>query len=90
MFPAKVRFSGVSVGYALGSILGGAFAAMIAQWILGAFGQSWLIGVYLIVMSVISFIAVSSVRDPMGVDLDATDSEAPTGSFGRALAAPAP
>jgi metabolite-proton symporter len=90
MFPAKVRYSGVSVGYALGSIFGGAFAAMIAQWILGAFGQSWLIGVYLIVLSVISFIAVSSVRDPMGVDLDATDSETPTGSFGGVRPAPAP
>ncbi|HJS84753.1 MAG TPA: MFS transporter [Acetobacteraceae bacterium] len=70
MFPAKVRYSGVSVGYALGSILGGAFAATIAQWIISAFGQSWLIGVYLVVLSVISFIAVSMVREPMGVDLN--------------------
>ena len=31
MFPAKVRYSGVSIGYALGAILGGAFAAMIAR-----------------------------------------------------------
>ena len=29
MFPAKVRYSGVSVGYALGSILGGAFALLV-------------------------------------------------------------
>jgi MFS family permease len=70
MFPARVRYSGVSVGYALGSILGGAFAATIAQWIVSTYGQSWLIGVYLIVLSVISFAAASAVRDPMGVDLD--------------------
>ena len=49
MFPAKVRYSGVSVGYALGSILGGAFAATIAQWIISAYGQSWLIGVGFVV-----------------------------------------
>ena len=70
MFPARVRYSGVSVGYALGSILGGAFAATIAQWIISTYGQSWLIGVYIAVLSVISIIAVSLVRDPMGVDLN--------------------
>ena len=70
MFPARVRYSGVSVGYALGSILGGAFAATIAQWIISTYGQSWLIGVYIAVLSVISFVAVSLVRDPMGVDLN--------------------
>lgn len=70
MFPAKVRYSGVSVGYALGSILGGAFAATIAQWLVASYGQSWPIGVYLVVLSAISFVAVSMVEDPMGVDLD--------------------
>ena len=70
MFPAKVRYSGVSVGYALGSILGGAFAATIAQWIVTTWGQSWLIGLYLVLLSAISLAAVSRVRDPQGVDLN--------------------
>jgi MFS family permease len=70
MFPARVRYSGVSVGYALGSILGGAFAATVAQWIISTYGQSWLIGVYIAILSVISFVAVSLVKDPMGVDLN--------------------
>jgi MFS family permease len=70
MFPARVRYSGVSVGYALGSILGGAFAATIAQWIISTYHQSWLIGVYITALSIISLIAVSLVRDPMGVDLN--------------------
>jgi MFS family permease len=70
MFPAKVRYSGVSVGYALGSILGGAFAATIAQWIIATYGQSWLVGLYMVALTVISFIAVSLVKDPKGVDLN--------------------
>jgi MFS family permease len=70
MFPARVRYSGVSVGYALGSILGGAFAATIAQWIISTYGQSWLIGVYIAALSAVSLIAVSVVRDPTGVDLN--------------------
>jgi MFS family permease len=70
MFPAKVRYSGVSVGYALGSILGGAFAATIAQWIITTYNQSWLIGLYITILSLISLVAVSFVRDPKGVDLN--------------------
>ena len=31
MFPANVRYSGISIGYAFGAILGGAFAATIAE-----------------------------------------------------------
>jgi metabolite-proton symporter len=73
LFPAKVRYSGVSIGYALGAILGGAFAPMIAQWIIGTTGQSWRIGVYIAVLSVISLIAVSTVKDPQGIDLNVRD-----------------
>jgi metabolite-proton symporter len=70
MFPAKVRYSGVSVGYALGSILGGAFAATIAQWLIATYGQSWLVGLYLLGLCVISLVTVSLVKDPQGVDLN--------------------
>src|SRR5699024_2790661 len=41
MFPASVRYSGVSIGYALGSIVGGAFAPMISEMILDVTGKSW-------------------------------------------------
>ena len=71
MFPADVRYSGVSTGYALGSIFGGAFAAMIAQAIITATGLSWMVGVYLIVMAAISFIAVTLVKDRPGTNLHA-------------------
>jgi MFS family permease len=71
MFPADVRYSGVSAGYALGSILGGAFAAMIAQSIISATGQSWLVGVYVIAMAAVSFVAVTLVKDRPGTTLHA-------------------
>ncbi|WP_238148876.1 MFS transporter [Serinicoccus sediminis] len=61
MFPARVRYSGVSIGYALGSIIGGAFAPLIAELLLQRTGQSWSIGVYIAVLAVISFAAVSMV-----------------------------
>src|SRR6201999_2034314 len=40
MFPAKIRYSGVSIGYALGAILGGAFSPMIGQRIIGTTRRS--------------------------------------------------
>lgn len=74
MFPAEVRYSGVSIGYALGAILGGAFAAMIAEMLLTSYGASWTIGVYIIGLSVISFVAVSLVnKNIQGVDLHAEE-----------------
>lgn len=71
LYPANVRYSGVSVGYALGAVFGGAFAPMIAQWIIGVYGSSWAIGVYVMILSIISLVAVSTIKDPKGVDLNA-------------------
>ncbi|QEO14378.1 MHS family MFS transporter [Agromyces intestinalis] len=70
MFPAKVRYSGVSIGYALGAILGGAFAPMIAEALMNSFHASWTIGVYIAVAAVISLIGVSLVKEPKDVDLN--------------------
>lgn len=61
MFPASVRFSGISIGYAIGAILGGAFAPMIAEMILRETGKSWMIGVYIAVLALVSLVAVSMV-----------------------------
>ncbi|WP_287899075.1 MFS transporter [Arthrobacter sp.] len=69
MFPAKVRYSGVSIGYALGAVLGGAFAPMIADALLNQFHSSWVIGLYIALAAVISFIGVSLVKEPSEVDL---------------------
>ncbi|ORC17441.1 MFS transporter [Rothia nasimurium] len=76
MFPASVRFSGISIGYAIGAILGGAFAPMIAEMILRETGQSWMIGLYIVGITLISLIAVSLV--PKGIqeiDLHPEDAE---------------
>jgi MFS family permease len=73
LFPAEIRYSGVSVSYALGAILGGAFAPAIAQWIIGTYGESWRVGLYIAVLAMISLVAVSTIRDPQGVDLNVHD-----------------
>ncbi|RII42711.1 MFS transporter [Galactobacter valiniphilus] len=72
MFPPHIRYSGVSIGYALGTILGGAFAPMISEAILKSTGQSWHIGIYLAGITIISLIAVSVVKERKDVDLGVT------------------
>ena len=77
MFPAKVRFSGVSIGYAIGAIIGGAFAPLIADQLV-KHGWIW-VAVYMMAISAISLIAVSMVpnsiqdRDLHDHDIDDSD-----------------
>lgn len=71
-FPASVRYSGVSISYALGAILGGAFAPMIAQALMQSFGSSWAIVVYLMVMIIIGTVATAVLRERRDVPLDIT------------------
>ena len=73
MFPAQVRYSGVSIGYALGAILGGAFAPLIAQALLDGTGWSPSIGIYIMVLAAISFAAVTAVKETKGIPLGVTD-----------------
>ncbi|MBL3700686.1 MFS transporter [Leucobacter luti] len=75
MFPADVRYSGVSIGYAIGAIFGGAFAPMIADLVFGATGASWTIGAYILGVTIVSLIAVSLVKETRGVNLHTRSNE---------------
>jgi MFS family permease len=89
LFPVNVRFSGVSITFALGSILGGAFAPMIAQALLNATGSPGAVSSYLLSMSLISLGAALILRDrskiPLGIDHLSTQE---TGSFSLAVKPP--
>jgi len=73
IFPASVRFSGVSISYALGAILGGAFAPTIATALIQATGSTTAVSLYLLGMTVVSILAVLSLRDRSGIDLSITN-----------------
>jgi MFS family permease len=69
LFPASVRFSGVSISYALGAICGGAFAPLIAAWLVQETGGTFAVGVYLTLITLVAFAAVLMLRDRPGIDL---------------------
>ncbi len=69
MFPANVRYSGISIGYALGAILGGAFAAMVAQLLLETYQWSGAVAIYIMILCAISFVGVTLARETRGAPL---------------------
>lgn len=70
LFPASIRFSGVSISYAIGAILGGAFAPTIATALVAAFGSTTPVTWYLAGMTVLGLVATLLLRDRSGVPLD--------------------
>ena len=69
-FPASVRYSGISISYALGGVLGGAFAPTIAQLLLQSFGTTWAIVVYLLFMTALGLFASLMLKDRTNIPLD--------------------
>lgn len=63
MFPTKVAFSGVSLGYALGAMLGGGLTPFISSLLMEtSHGQSWTIALYLAVGGAITFVSLLVLR----------------------------
>lgn len=69
LFPASIRGSGASITYAIGSIIGGAFAPMIAAWMVENTGSTWGVTAYLLAASIIGFITALLLRDRTGIPL---------------------
>ena len=64
-FPIEVRYSGVNMGYQLGTVIGGGIMPMVAALLYVAGGHSpWLICGYLTLLCVLSLIAAIGSKDP--------------------------
>ncbi|WP_024795654.1 MFS transporter [Tomitella biformata] len=68
LFPAHIRYSGASLGYQLGAILGGGLAPMIATALYAGFGTTHAITVYCVIVSLISLAAILALRARRGED----------------------
>lgn len=62
LFPVQLRYSGASLGYQLGSVVGGGFAPIIATFLLQKFQSSLGIGIYMFVTCAISFCSILAIR----------------------------
>ena len=61
LFPARVRYTGASLAFNVGGILGGGIAPLLAQW-LADHGGLALVGVYLGGAALVSLVALASLR----------------------------
>lgn len=64
MFPAHIRYSGASLGYQIGAILGGGLAPMIATALYAAFDTSFAITAYFVIIAVISLVSILLLPEP--------------------------
>ncbi|MDY7540938.1 MULTISPECIES: MFS transporter [unclassified Cryobacterium] len=76
MFPTRMRYSGVSLGYQVTSILAGSLAPIIATALLQQY-KSWLpVAFYLVIACAITVVAVVTLKETNGIslrDVDAAD-----------------
>ncbi|MFF2549555.1 MFS transporter [Nocardia sp. NPDC058058] len=73
MFPTRMRYSGVSLGYQVTSIVAGSLAPIIAVRLLNTYKSSTPIAWYLAGAAVVTVIAVLFARETNGADLAAID-----------------
>ena len=73
MFPTRMRYSGVSLGYQVTSIVAGSLAPVIAASLLDRFG-SWVpVAIYMTVAAAITLVAVYFLRETRGSSLQELD-----------------
>ena len=75
MFPTRMRYSGVSLGYQVTSILAGSMAPIIATALLQQY-KSWLpVAFYLVIACAITVVAVVTLKETRGISLREVDAE---------------
>jgi MFS transporter, MHS family, shikimate and dehydroshikimate transport protein len=75
MFGTRVRYSGASIGYQIGGMLGGALAPIIATALFAATGSSISIAAYMAVVCAISLVSVFLITESYQTDLEETQTE---------------
>ena len=75
MFPTRMRYSGVSLGYQVTSILAGSLAPIIATALLQQY-KSWVpVAIYIAIACTITAVTVLTLRETRGLSLREVDSE---------------
>ncbi|HEY7056668.1 MAG TPA: MFS transporter, partial [Vicinamibacterales bacterium] len=68
-FPARLRYSGASLGYQLSSVIAGGPAPLIAAWLLGRYHSGTAIAVYILACSVVTLISTAFLEDYTNKDI---------------------
>jgi MFS family permease len=63
-FPTAVRYSGSSIAYAIGGVLGGALAPLVATALFATTGNGTAISAYVVALGLVSLAATLALRSP--------------------------
>ena len=70
LFPTRVRYTGNSLSYQVGTLLGGAFVPVIATSLYHAFGTSMAVSGYMFISVLIGFLAILFVPETSRIDIN--------------------
>jgi metabolite-proton symporter len=73
LFGTKVRYSGVSIGYQLASIVAGGIAPLVAVYLYTTYDSGYAVAIYVALCSVVTVIAVATYGETRSRDLSADD-----------------
>lgn len=76
-FPARLRYSGASLGYQLASLTAGGPAPLIAIWLLQATHSAWAIAAYVAACAAVTLVAAAFLPDRSGEAIDDLKEAAP-------------
>ena len=88
LFGTRVRYSGASIGYAVGAVLGGGLTPLISAYLLlRGDGRPWLVCAYLILLSVPTILAAWKAPETFRRDIEDVPA-APAAATGASVASP--
>jgi metabolite-proton symporter len=73
IFTTKVRYSGASMGYQIGSVFGGALAPIIATALLASTGTSFAVGAYMAFVCALTGVCAFLLSETYGRSMDETE-----------------
>ncbi|MEU9343517.1 MFS transporter [Streptomyces sp. NPDC048278] len=76
LYPTAVRYSGAALSYALGAVLGGAFAPMIAEALQTSTGTVYSVGVYLAAVTLVGLTVTFFLKERRDTPLTTSDAPA--------------
>ena len=68
-FPARLRYSGASLGYQLSSVIAGGPAPLIATWLMSTYRSGTAIAVFILICAVITLAATAFLQDYTNRDI---------------------
>ncbi len=84
LFGTNVRYSGVSLGYQVSAVFAGGLAPFIATALLAWAGSYWPVALYIMVVSLVSFVSVYLATETFRGELTQESAREPGAEMGRA------